>query len=852
MIAPVSWSARWAARSVAAAVLALAVAGCGGGDGGSDPIPVANVDAVPETVTLYVGETRQATARTMDVQGNDLPDRRVTWSSSAASVAAVSDSGLIRALGPGTAQITAASEGRQDVVTLTVLAPVAEVRVEPATLSLLVGEERDLAVSLLDAGGNALSDRTIAFSTNSPAVATVTLTGHIRAEALGIAQVTVTSETRSATVQVSVVPPPETVQLTSVTPALLLPGGSATITGGPFSPIASENVVVVNDVPATVTAATPTELVITLGAAGYPCEPTGPRPITVNAAGERGSTSHPMKVATQLSIARGADIRLSGAAARCNELVEGLSYVLSVANVQEAPAPSASYVLRGRIAAPAAAAASSPASMAGGPPPSASVASGSLPALSAPLAQRAAHARLREQDRALLNRLGSPVRALREKRAKREAESARTAVFRAVTPTVGAINTMRIRRPLDSPCDQYASVQARTVYVGTHSIVLEDVASPLAGTMDDYYADLGQEYDEVMHPIITANFGDPFKLDPLTDNNSRLVMLFSPVVNDLGNVLGFVSGCDFFPPGEDGIEASNLAEIFYAVVPTSAAPGFLNNSLDPESTKDAWRWNVRSTLIHEVKHITSVAERLAREVSQEETWLEEATAQVAVELYARGIYGTPWKANTNYVNGPYCDVRPSWPQCAGRPDLLYHPLSFLQQHYGDPATRSVIDGSESSIYGSSWSLVRWAIDHYAASESAFLQALTQQTPLTGIENLQARTGRTFEQMLSDWALAMATDDHANFAPSRPQLTMPSWQFRDIFAGMNTDFPNTYTRPYPPVSQFVSRESFAQTVSTMQGGTARSVELDLGSSAVGYAVELATTSASLRLNIVRLW
>ena len=96
MIAPVSWSARWAARSVAAAVLALAVAGCGGGDGGSDPIPVANVDAVPETVTLFVGETRQATARTMDVQGNDLPDRRVTWSSSAASVATVSDSAATR------------------------------------------------------------------------------------------------------------------------------------------------------------------------------------------------------------------------------------------------------------------------------------------------------------------------------------------------------------------------------------------------------------------------------------------------------------------------------------------------------------------------------------------------------------------------------------------------------------------------------------------------------------------------------------------------------------------------------------------------------------------------------------
>ena len=204
MIAPGSWSARWAARSVAAAVFALAVAGCGGGDGGSDPIPVANVDAVPETVTLFVGETRQATAKTMDVQGNDLPDRRVTWSSSAASVAAVSESGLISAVGAGTAQITATSEGHQDVVTITVLARVASVIVEPTTLDLAVGQEHDLGVALFDGEGNALSGRPLFWSTSNASIVSVTLAGRVRGVGPGNAVVTVSSEGQTAAVQISV------------------------------------------------------------------------------------------------------------------------------------------------------------------------------------------------------------------------------------------------------------------------------------------------------------------------------------------------------------------------------------------------------------------------------------------------------------------------------------------------------------------------------------------------------------------------------------------------------------------------------------------------------------------------
>jgi len=198
---PTSWfRGAWQGGALA---LALALSGCGG-DGGSDPVPVASVDALPETVTLYVGETRRATAQTRDGQGNVLPDRRVTWATSAPAVASVTDSGVITAVGAGTAQITARSEGREDVVGLTVLAPVASVTVTPAELTLDVGQEQDLAVAIFDAAGAPLSGRPIQWFTSNANVASVSLSGRVRGVGPGTALITVTSETKSAAATVTV------------------------------------------------------------------------------------------------------------------------------------------------------------------------------------------------------------------------------------------------------------------------------------------------------------------------------------------------------------------------------------------------------------------------------------------------------------------------------------------------------------------------------------------------------------------------------------------------------------------------------------------------------------------------
>lgn len=107
--------------------LLLGLAACGGGATAPTPpppppppTPVASVGVDPGTATLVAPATQQLTATPRDAQGNPLTGRTVTWTSGAQAVATVSPSGLVTAVAPGSATITATSEGRSGTATITV------------------------------------------------------------------------------------------------------------------------------------------------------------------------------------------------------------------------------------------------------------------------------------------------------------------------------------------------------------------------------------------------------------------------------------------------------------------------------------------------------------------------------------------------------------------------------------------------------------------------------------------------------------------------------------------------------------------------------------------------------------
>ncbi|HEU4453795.1 MAG TPA: Ig-like domain-containing protein, partial [Longimicrobium sp.] len=171
------------------------------------PTAVASVSISPASFALTVGQNAQAGAVAKDAAGNVLTGRVVTWSSSNPAVANVSPVGVVWALAPGTATITATVEGRSGSAPVTVQAvPIATLSISPASFALTVGQSATATAVAKDAAGNVLTGRAVAWSSSNPAVATVA-SGVVRAVAAGSATITATSEGRSATAPVTVTAP---------------------------------------------------------------------------------------------------------------------------------------------------------------------------------------------------------------------------------------------------------------------------------------------------------------------------------------------------------------------------------------------------------------------------------------------------------------------------------------------------------------------------------------------------------------------------------------------------------------------------------------------------------------------
>jgi uncharacterized protein YjdB len=114
------------------------------------PVPVAAVEVAPLRDTIVVGQSTQLTAVARDAIGVPLAGRPIVWSTSDPTVATVSATGLVLAVGPGTARIGAESEGRSGVATIDVQPrPVGAVIVSPGQGTITVGQFLALLVQVI-------------------------------------------------------------------------------------------------------------------------------------------------------------------------------------------------------------------------------------------------------------------------------------------------------------------------------------------------------------------------------------------------------------------------------------------------------------------------------------------------------------------------------------------------------------------------------------------------------------------------------------------------------------------------------------------------------------------------------
>lgn len=203
-------------RSFVAALCMLLVAGCGGSTASTvtnpPPAPppppsnvVASVSITGTPTSLAAGLTAQLTATPRDASGNALSGHTVTWTTNAANIASVSSAGTVTAVSPGNATITATSDGISGTTSITVVAaPVAAVVVTAPKQSFQVGDVSQFSAQPRDAQGNALTGRTVSWSSSAVSVATVSSTGLVTAVGAGTASITATSEGVSGVASISV------------------------------------------------------------------------------------------------------------------------------------------------------------------------------------------------------------------------------------------------------------------------------------------------------------------------------------------------------------------------------------------------------------------------------------------------------------------------------------------------------------------------------------------------------------------------------------------------------------------------------------------------------------------------
>ncbi|MDE6480675.1 MAG: Ig-like domain-containing protein [Muribaculaceae bacterium] len=175
-------------------------------------IAVSGITLDKTTLSLIEGESGTLTAT---VAPDNATDKSVTWTSSDAKVASVDDKGIITAVAPGSAIITATASGMTATCTVTVTAntvAVTGVTLDKTSLSLTEGETATLTATVAPADA---SNKTVTWTSSDAKVASVDDKGLVTALAAGKTTITATASGKTATCEVTVTA--KTVDVTGVT-----------------------------------------------------------------------------------------------------------------------------------------------------------------------------------------------------------------------------------------------------------------------------------------------------------------------------------------------------------------------------------------------------------------------------------------------------------------------------------------------------------------------------------------------------------------------------------------------------------------------------------------------------------
>ncbi len=361
----------------------------------------------------------------------------------------------------------------------------------------------------------------------------------------------------------------------------------------------------------------------------------------------------------------------------------------------------------------------------------------------------------------------------------------------------------------DSSCATPRLRNGRVAALTQKAIVVADQQNPSPGFTDAEYEAFGTQFDNLVWPVDTRNFGEPTDID----RNGRVIIFFTSAVNELTTrddvfVGGFFFARDLFPKQrETGFEAcpgSNVAEMFYMRVPDP-------NRDQRIFSKAAVTQGTVGTIAHEFQHLINAARRLrilrvSGQNWNEETWLNEGLSHIAEELV---FYQASGLAPRQNIDAPR--IRASTATVDAFNQYAISNFGRLSTYLQRPDTTSAIGvGDDLPTRGAAWAFLRYAADRKAGAEEQTWMSLVNSSNI-GLNNVRAVFGVDPLEWLRDWTVSVYVDD-AGIPNVEPRLLQPSWNFRDVFGALSNP-PGRYPLQTLPVQNGTS------TLSLRAGGAA---------------------------------
>lgn len=283
-------------------------------------------------------------------------------------------------------------------------------------------------------------------------------------------------------------------------------------------------------------------------------------------------------------------------------------------------------------------------------------------------------------------------------------------------------------------------------------------------------------YDEYGAGTIAEYFGGV----PDINGDERINVFVSPVVPEW--VAGFVWAGDFLSSEE--CSWSNEMELVY----------FNRIMFDQlEDAADGGHYQALSTMVHEVKHVSSLYIR-TRLGAYHPAWIEEGTAEVAAEVSSRtameAVGGAARGARLDRNAFPPGDGVVTTPENYG---VLLRLARMTVSYSGELNSLNTNPMLRHTYYGTSWQFHRFLGDAYggaaAGGDGAFFAALNDSSSPPGVAGIEAVTGRRLSLHLEDYAVSMVLN---GVGAPEPELGFTTYDFPSA-----TDLPSETFELFDP-------------------------------------------------------